>query len=146
MTVPRSHRFTCRVPLFEVDMGQAVYHGNYFHFFEAARAALLQEAGCGYPDLVADQFHLAVVEAHCRYRRPVGYNDEILILTRITRFKSRSLTFQQQLFQTATGELATDLTLTTICINFSGKPTPLPETLRRSLNAWISAPELTATP
>lgn len=140
MAVLRTHRFTCRVPLFEVDMGQAVYHGNYFHFFEAARAALLQEAGCSYPALVDDQFHLAVVEAHCRYRRPVGYDDEILILTHITQMKSRSLTFQQRLHQVATGELATDLTLTTICINASGKPTSLPEKLRQALRDWLSAP------
>ncbi len=135
----RIHRYTCRVPLFEVDMGQAVYHGNYFHFFEQARAALLEEIGCGYPQLVAWQLHLAVVEAHCRYRRPVGYDDEILITTRVPRLQSRSLTFQQQLFKTATGELATDLTLNTVCISFAGKPVPLPQQLRRSLEDWLNS-------
>ena len=31
------HKTELRAPVFEVDLGQAVYHGNYFHVFELAR-------------------------------------------------------------------------------------------------------------
>ena len=135
------HRFRWRVPLYEIDLGQAVYHGNYYHFFEMAREALLRQQGFGYPELVARQMHLAVVEAHCRYRQPVRYDDEIEIYTTVTALKSRSITFHQQLFLTATGKLATEVHLTTICISFAGKPVPLPPELRQCLAGLLVSPE-----
>ncbi len=118
-------------------MGQAVYHGNYFHLFELAREQLLRDLGFGYPELVARQIHLAVVEAHCRYRQPVRYDDQIDIITVIPSLKSRSVQFQQQLFLTATSKLATEVRLTTISIDFSGKPVPLPPELRQKLMVFI---------
>lgn len=36
-----------RVPFFEVDMGQAVYHGNYYHFFELGREDFLTHLQTG---------------------------------------------------------------------------------------------------
>ncbi len=131
------HRFSYRIPLYEIDMGQAVYHGNYFHLFELAREALLRDLGFGYPELVARQIHLAVVEAHCQYRRPVRYDDLIDIFTAISILKSRSIQFHQQLFLNATGKLATDVRLTTISVNFDGKPIPLPPELRQRLETLI---------
>jgi acyl-CoA thioester hydrolase len=133
-----SHRFSYRVPLYEIDMGQAVYHGNYFHFFELAREALLQHLGFGYPELVARQIHLAVVEAHCRYRRPVRYDDQIDIYTTISSLKSRSVLFHQQLFLVGPGKLATEARITTVSISFAGKPIPLPPELRQGLETLIA--------
>lgn len=138
------HRFVWRVPLYEIDIGQAVYHGNYYHFFEMAREALLRERGFGYPDLVARQLHLAVVEAHCRYRQPVRYDDAIEIYTTITALKSRSITFHQQLVLSDTGKLATEVHLVTVCITFAGKPAPLPPELRQCLAACVVSPIETA--
>jgi acyl-CoA thioester hydrolase len=137
----RQHRFTYRIPLYEIDMGQAVYHGRYYHFFELAREALLREVGFSYPELVTQQFHLAVVETSCRYRQPVRYNDDIEIITTVPLLKSRSIQFYQQLFLTATNKLATEATLTTVCITFAGKPAPLPLELREKLLAFSVNPK-----
>jgi acyl-CoA thioester hydrolase len=119
-------------------MGQGVYHGNYFHFFEMAREALLRDLGFGYPELVSREMHLAIVEVHCHYRQPVRYDDQIDIYTSISGLKSRSIQFHQRLFFSATGKLATEVRLTTICINFAGKPIPLPPELRQSLEDLIT--------
>jgi len=130
------HRFSLRVPLFEVDMGQAVYHGNYYHIFELGREAFLRDLGFGYPELVARQMHLAIVEAHCRYRQPVRYNEEIEVITTVTQVKSRGVKFEQQLVKKETGQVATEVVLATVCIHFGGKPAPLPEELRARLQEW----------
>ncbi|MBW1918079.1 MAG: acyl-CoA thioesterase [Deltaproteobacteria bacterium] len=132
----RSHRFVYRVPLYETDMGQAVYHGNYYHFFELGREACLRDLGFPYPRLVAAKLHLAIVEAHCRYRQSLSYNEEIEIITTIPQIKSRSLKFHQQLLKSATGQLATDLDLTMVCINSDGKPVALPIEFRTLVEAW----------
>ncbi len=133
----REHRFAYRVPLYEVDMGQAVYHGSYYHFFELAREALLSDLGFGYQNLLARQRHLAVVEAHCRYRQAVRYNEALEIITSITEVKSRSLRFRQQIVKADTGQVATEVNLTTVCINFEGKPVSLPEELRAKVEHWL---------
>lgn len=131
------HRFSYRIPFYEIDMGRAVYHGNYFHLFELAREALLRDLGFSYPELVARQIHLAIVEAHCQYRQPVRYDDQIDIFTTIPILKSRSVQFCQQLFLSATGKLATEARLTTISVSFAGKPIPLPPELRQKLETLI---------
>lgn len=133
------HRFHYLIPLFEVDMGQAVYHGNYFHLFELAREALLREIGFGYPELVARQLHLAVVEAHCHYRLPVRYADQICIITRVTHLRTRSIHFTQELYLQPDNRLATTATLKLVCINFSGKPVALPPELRNLLTPLLSS-------
>jgi acyl-CoA thioester hydrolase len=118
-------------------MGQGVYHGNYFHFFEMAREALLLDLGFGYPELVARQMHLAIVEIHCQYRQAVRYDDRIEIYTTITGLKSRSVEFHQQLFLSPTGKLATEVRLTTVSTNFAGKTIPLPPELRLKIEAYL---------
>jgi acyl-CoA thioester hydrolase len=132
------HHFPYRIPLYEIDMGQAVYHGNYFHFFELAREALLRDLGFGYPELVAREIHLAVVESHCHYRQPVRYDDLIDIYTAIAGLKSRSVQFHQHLYLNATGKLATEVRLTTVSVSFVGKPIPLPPEFRQKLEAFIT--------
>jgi acyl-CoA thioester hydrolase len=87
--------------------------------------------------LVARQIHLAVVEAHCQYRRSVRYNDQIDIYTTISTLKSRSVQFHQQLFLSATGKMATEVRLSTVSINFAGKPVPLPSELRQRLEKLL---------
>ena len=131
------HHFSYRVPLYETDMGQAVYHGNYFHFFEMAREALLRDLGFSYPELVARQIHLAIVESHCHYRQPVRYNELIDIYTTIAGLKSRSVKFHQQLYLSASGKLATEVWITTVSISFTGKPIPLPPELRQKLEIFL---------
>jgi acyl-CoA thioester hydrolase len=133
------HHFSYRVPLYEIDMGEAVYHGNYFHFFELAREALLRDLGFGYPELVARQIHLAVVESHCHYRQPVRYDDVVDIYTTIAGLKSRGVQFHQQLYLNHTGKLATEAQIITVSISFAGKPVPLPTELRQKLEIFVAS-------
>ena len=78
------HITSLRVPFFEVDMGQAVYHGNYYHMFELAREDLLRKAGFPYREFMNRQLHLSVVESRCKYRKSLRYDDQIEIHTGIS--------------------------------------------------------------
>jgi acyl-CoA thioester hydrolase len=133
------HYISHRVPLHETDMGQAVYHGNYFHFFELAREAFLRDLGFGYPELVARQIHLAIVEAQCHYRQAVRYDDVIDIYTSVASLKSRSVQFHQQIFLPAAAKPATEARITTVSISFAGKPVPLPPELRQKLEMFLTS-------
>ena len=123
------HRTPLRVPLYEVDLGQAVYHGNYFHLLELGREAFLRDLGYPYRHFMAQQLHLTIVEASCSYRRPLLYDDLIEVHTRIDGWRSRSLTFSQAITRNEglNGRvLCTEATLKMVCVRFSGQPTLLP--------------------
>lgn len=131
-TIPastRPYRTRLRVPLFEVDLGQAVYHGNYFHLFELAREDYLRQLGYPYKRFMNRQLHLTVVETSCSYRRPLRYDDRIEIVTALLWRRSRSLAFSQDIYREEEEEkplLCTKATLAMVCVDFTGKPTVLP--------------------
>jgi len=143
------HITSLRVPLFEVDLGQAVYHGNYYHFFELGRTDLLRKIGYPYLKLVNRQVHLSIVESRCKYRKALRYDDAIEIHTGITSLNRRSLTFSQLIYRLAqdvptcqTGdkpelELCTEARLNMLCVSFAGRVTPLPEDFRLVVEAFI---------
>lgn len=134
------HRARLRVPLFEVDLGQAVYHGNYFHLFELAREELLRELGYPYRRFMDGQMHLTVVEATCAYRRSVHYDEWIEVHTGVLWVRSRSLAFCQKIFregEDAHPVLCTRATLNMVCVRFTGQPTMLPREFLDRLEAWM---------
>ena len=59
-----------------------VYYANYLVWFEVGRTDLLRHSGWSYREMEADGFALPVIEAHCAYRRPARYDDELEIRTR----------------------------------------------------------------
>ena len=58
-----------------------VYYANYFVWFEVARADLLRTMGWSYREMEHSGVSLPVIEAHCEYRRPAKYDDELTVKT-----------------------------------------------------------------
>jgi acyl-CoA thioester hydrolase len=133
------HKTQLRVPLFEIDLGQAVYHGNYFHLFELGREDFLRNLGYPYRRFMDQQLHLAIVEASCSYRRPVHYDDLIEIHTGVNWWRSRSLALTQTIYRDE-GEkgltLCTNATLNMVCVRFSGQSAVLPAEFVDLLKGW----------
>ena len=68
---------TLRVRYAETDQMGVVYYAHYFVWFEIARAELLREHGWSYRDMEESGVILPVIEAHCEYRRPARYDDQV---------------------------------------------------------------------
>ena len=68
----------------ETDQMGVVYYANYLVWFEVGRTDWLREPGWTYRDMEAAGVSLPVIEAHCEYRQPARYDDEIEIRTRAT--------------------------------------------------------------
>jgi acyl-CoA thioester hydrolase len=65
-----------RVRYAETDKMGVVYHSNHFIWFEVGRVELLRQLGFSYRDMEEeDGRFIAVVEAKCRYRAPVRYDE-----------------------------------------------------------------------
>jgi acyl-CoA thioester hydrolase len=134
-----THKAQLRVPLFEVDLGQAVYHGNYYHLFELGREAFLRDLGYPYRRFMDQQLHLSIVEASCSYRRPLHYDDLIEVHTGVNWWRTRSLGFSQAIYRDD-GEdelvLCTKATLNMVCVRFTGQATVIPAEFVDVLKRW----------
>ncbi|MEJ5364859.1 MAG: thioesterase family protein [Desulfosoma sp.] len=134
-----------RVPLFEVDLGQGVYHGNYFHLFEIGREAFFRALGYPYSLLMADGLHLTVGSLQCRYRASLHYDEEIEVQTAVNRLGRRSLSLAhriQRLAHSGVPETTTEAVMNFVCVR-EGTPVPLPERFSQNLRRWMGHdPEL----
>jgi len=142
------HITSLRVPFFEVDMAQAVYHGNYFHLFELGREDFLRKTGFPYREFLNRQLHLTIIDSRCKYRKALRYDDEIQIHTGIILLSRRNLKFSQLIYRQAeawaTGEmenpelqLCTETQLNMICVRFTGQATHLPEDFRLAVETML---------
>lgn len=73
-----------RVRYAETDRMGVAYYANYLVWFEVARTDWLRATGWSYREMEHDGIALPVIEAHCEYRRPAGYDDELEVETRAT--------------------------------------------------------------
>ena len=81
-----------RIRYADTDQMGVAYHARYFEWFEAARTELMRSMGMAYRQLEEEGIFMPVVEAHCRCRLPVKYDECIRIKTivgEVTRARIR---------------------------------------------------------
>lgn len=88
-----------RVRYAETDQMGIVYHSNYLIWFEVGRTELFRDLGLPYTLFEEQGLGLAVVEAHCRYRKPARYDDDLTICTELKQFSSRRVTFSYRVMR-----------------------------------------------
>ncbi|MBI2440464.1 MAG: acyl-CoA thioesterase [Lentisphaerae bacterium] len=78
----KSFQYALHVPYAHTDQMRVVYYANYLVYFEMARAAMLREVGLPYAELEQKGLSLPVIEAHCVYKAPGRYDDELKVVSR----------------------------------------------------------------
>lgn len=77
-----------------------VYYANYFVWYEIGRVEFFRQLGYDYKQMeLANDCHLPVVEASCRYRSPARYDDEVIIETRVTALRAHVIKFGYRLLR-----------------------------------------------
>ena len=75
-------------------------------WFEVGRVELLRQAGLDYKQRESrEEFHIAVVEASCRYKSPARYDDELILETHIVALRRSVLKFGYRVLRDETGSL-----------------------------------------
>ena len=97
-----------RVRYSETDKMGVAYHGRYLDWFEVGRNEYCRQSGKSYLEWEAEGIMLPVVEAHCRYKSSLLYDDEALIETTVTKLTRVSVEFSYRVFNKATGKLAAE--------------------------------------
>lgn len=77
------------VPFQDVDAMQVVWHGNYFRYFEAARAKLLRVLDYDYPQMRATGHVWPIVDLRARFVQPLRYAQHIRITADLTEWENR---------------------------------------------------------
>ena len=120
-----------RVRYAETDKMGVVYHSNYFVWFEVARTDLLRHSGSTYKDLEADGVSLPVIEAHCEYRQPARYDDELDVCVEADLPSPARVRFRYEVVRTSdTAVLVTGHTVHA-AVDLDGRPVRLPQRVRQ---------------
>ena len=127
-----------RVRYAETDQMGVVYHANHFIWFEVGRVELLRQFGFNYKNMEReDDCFIAVVDAHCRYRASVHYDDEVIVRTYLKHVREKVIRFGYELRRAETGELLAEGETTHIVADSKMKPRALPEKYMRVFRAAV---------
>ena len=114
-----------RVIYGDTDQMGVVYYANYFVWFEVARADLLRIQGWSYREMEHSGVSLPVIEAHCEYRQPARYDDEIEIRTMATLLTPVRIRFDYEAWKAGNTLSATGHTIHA-ALGPDGRPRRLP--------------------
>lgn len=125
-----THTSEFRVRYSETDQMGVVYHANYFVWFEVGRTDLLRQAGWTYREMEAEGVALPVLEAHCEYRQPARYDDELEVRTTGMLLSPIRVEFNYDLVRPVDGVTLAAGRTVHAALDRAGKPCRLPERVR----------------
>ena len=126
-------RARVRVRYAETDQMGVVYYANYLVWFEVARVEWLRQGGWSYRDMEHEGMALPVIEAHCEYRLPARYDDEIEIAAKGTLVTPVRVRFDYNVVRVADNTVAAVGHTVHAAVDAGGKPRRLPARVREML-------------
>ena len=137
---PAVNETRIRVRYAETDQMGVVYHSNHFIYFEVGRVELLRQLGFNYKEMeTQDDCFIAVVDARCRYRAPVHYDDEVVVRTYLKHVREKMIHFGYELVRADGTQRLAEGETTHIVANAQMKPRALPEKYMRVFRAAVGS-------
>ncbi len=129
------HRTTIQVRWGELDPYNHVNHAVYSSYLEHARVAALTALDRGMDDLHGSGYQIVVVRSDVRFRASATAGDELAITTWIAEMKGTSTVWGQTIDRGE--ERVVDAEIHAACLTLQGKPTRIPDELRRALSTLV---------
>ena len=127
-----------RVRYAETDQMGVVYHANHFIWFEVGRVELLRQFGFSYRDMEQnDGCFIAVVDARCRYKAPVRYDDEVIVRTQLKNVRESLVHFGYELVRVSDGILLAEGETTHLVTDAEMKVRAIPEKYMRAFQEAV---------
>ncbi len=133
MNSPTLRATRVRVRYAETDRMGVVYYANYLVWFEVGRTEWLRQAGWSYREMEHDGVSLPVIEAHCTYRQPARYDDELEIRTRASNPTPVRVRFDYQVVRILGDAAVAEGHTVHAALDARGRPCRLPERVRDML-------------
>lgn len=119
-----------RVRYADTDQMGVAYYANYLIWFEVARTEWLRDTGWNYREMEREGVALPVIEAHCEYRQPLRYDDEMEIATRAELVTAVRIRFAYDVTRAADGTPSATGYTVHAAVDGAGKPCRLPARVR----------------
>jgi len=91
-----------RIPFHDIDVMHIAWHGHYLKYFEIARTALMKKLELDWPALKAHGIAMPVVDTHTQYRKPIVYDQEIIVEASIDEIAYPELIVNYKIFAAET--------------------------------------------
>ncbi|MGQ1910027.1 acyl-CoA thioesterase [Marinifilum sp. RC60d5] len=128
-----SGEYTIRPRYGEVDQMGYVYHANYVNYCHQARTELMRELGINDKVLEDNNIMLPVIEMNLKYIKPSGYDEELIITTRINEMPATRFTFSF-VFRNAKNEVVCKANSTVVFVHsITRKPCKVPALILNNL-------------
>lgn len=95
-----------RVPFFDVDSMDVVWHGHYVKYLEIARCALLERIGHTYGDMRAAGYAWPIIDLQLRYVRGACFEQRLRVRADLVEWENR-LKIHYLISDAASGERMT---------------------------------------
>lgn len=126
------HRQRIEVAFGDTDASGWMHFPNIFHYFEAAEHAFLRSRGLLV--FARDQGGWPRVNVTCDYQRPLLCGDVVEVQLAIDRIGASSLTWRFEVVS-ASGETAAAGSVTTVRVDFQGRPVEISAAERAALES-----------
>jgi acyl-CoA thioester hydrolase len=137
-TSPGVNETRIRVRYAETDQMGVVYHSNHFIWFEVGRVELLRQLGFSYKEMeTVDDCFIAVIDARCRYKAPVHYDDEVVVRTFLKHVREKVIHFGYELLAADDRRLLAEGETAHIVADSQMKPRRLPEKYLRVFRSAV---------
>ena len=128
------HKIEHRVIYADTDAGGVVYYANYLRWFESGRRELFRSLKINYTLLDKKGIITPVVQAHCSYFHPARYDDVVVIETKISEVKEKSVKFENKVFRKKNKKLlAEGYTINVFVDKIKMKSVSIPEEVKKKL-------------
>ncbi len=83
-----------RVRYSKIDKMGVAHNKNYLEWFEIGRTEFCRQRGIPYKQIEQKGYFLVVAEAFCRYKKPLGYDEEFIIRTVLEQVTPKKIIFK----------------------------------------------------
>jgi len=131
-----SHQIYLRIRYSETDQMGFCYYGNYPVFLELGRVEALRSLGVSYRELEDQGILLPVTSLHIEYKKPLRYDEQFKVKTKLTAFSSCSVTFDYELLNLNDQITTIASTVLVFTDARSLKPIRIPKSLMDALKTY----------
>jgi acyl-CoA thioester hydrolase len=124
-----------RVRYSETDQMGVAHNKSYFEWFEIGRTEFCRRKGIPYKEIEAQGLYLVVVEAFCRYRKPLRYDQAFIIQASLREATPKKVVFDYEILTREGRHLVASGYTIHIATNVRGEVSSLPASILDKISA-----------
>ena len=132
------HQIKFRVLYSDTDKMGYMYYGQYAKYLEMGRVEALRSLGISYKAMEDTGVILPVIDLKLKYIKPLYYDDEVILTTKVTDMPKTRIYFEYEL-KNAKSEITTlaETTLVFIDHQNSSKPCMIPKNFKSKIKLYF---------